>query len=78
MLSVTLPGQKEPTTGFAPVSSDLRGRRLSYSSHVGVSRSARIRTLCHGFGGRLLSQEHAPIGQGSGIRSQGSGVSGSQ
>ena len=26
----------------------------------GVSRSARIRTLCGGFGDRLLSQEHAP------------------
>ena len=26
------------------------------------SRSARIRTLCRGFGGRLLSQEHTPDG----------------
>jgi hypothetical protein len=28
--------------------------------HVGGSRGARIRTLCAGFGGPLLSQEHAP------------------
>ena len=34
--------------------------------HVGGSRGARIRTLCAGFGGPLLSQEHAPVnGPGS-------------
>ena len=39
-------------------------------SHVGGSRGARIRTLCAGFGGPLLSQEHAPV-KGPGLSKPG-------
>src|SRR5262249_49848575 len=52
---------KEPTTGFAPVWAGLRDRCLIFSATSARSRSARIRTLCRGVGGRLLSQEHAPV-----------------
>ena len=36
-------------------------RRLAKSSHVGISRSAVIRTLSTSFGGWLLSQENTPV-----------------
>src|SRR5262249_19396257 len=62
VLSVTPPGwDEEPTTGFAPAWTGLRDRCLSESSHVGTSRSARIRTLCDSVGNSLLSQEHTPV-----------------
>src|SRR5437763_8042768 len=61
---------QEPAAGFAPASSDLRGRCLAViEPHRQVGRAAgrkspgarsrrtRIRTLFGGFGGRVLSQE---------------------
>jgi hypothetical protein len=50
-----------PTTGFAPALSGLQDRRLAKSSHVGISRSAVIRTLSTRFGIWLLSQENTPV-----------------
>ncbi len=50
-----------PTTGFAPACFRLQGGRLSKSSHVGISRSAVIRTLSTRFGIWLLSQENTPV-----------------
>ena len=46
--------------------SDAAGRCLGCSATDTVSKDGRSRTLCACFGGRLLTQEHVPVGQRKG------------
>ena len=60
MLSVTPPGRAEPTTGFAPACSALRERRLSQSSHVGMTGAAGVEPASSALEADLLPLEPHP------------------